>query len=90
MLMDLRALEGGSLQAHDEFAAALGEPGEGLSPETLAVIESNLRLIDTAISEARAALAADPYNTHLARRLAGGYQERIALLRQATWLTVRS
>jgi len=52
-----------------ELEQALLEGREELQPETLEVIEANLRIIDQAIHEAREALAADPASQGAARSL---------------------
>jgi hypothetical protein len=60
------------------------EQGRGrLSPETVRVLERNLKTIDTAISEARSALAADPGNVYLNDHLARTMRKKLDLLRQA-------
>ena len=60
------------------------EQGRGrLSPETVAVLERNLKTIDAAISEARSALAADPGNVYLNDHLARTMRKKLDLLRQA-------
>jgi anti-sigma factor RsiW len=51
-----------------------------LSPETVAVVEENLRIIDTAIGEIRDALAADPTSVDLPLLLSGVYRSRVELL----------
>jgi hypothetical protein len=59
------------------------DPGQ-LDPSTRAVVERNLAIIDLAIREAEAALAADPGNTPLEQMLVARYEQRLALLRRAT------
>lgn len=76
------------MQAQDEYVVALRAHGDRLPPEVIALIDSNLRLVDGAISATRAALAEDPDNVQLARRLAESYRGRIHLLRQAIRSTV--
>ena len=53
-------MERGYLKTVDELTAALNESRGKLAPETVRVVERNLKIIDDAISEARAALARDP------------------------------
>ncbi len=69
-----------------ELESALVEGRERLQPETLEVIESNLRIIDRAIREAREALAADPASQGAARSLNGMLETRAQVLRQVTLL----
>jgi hypothetical protein len=60
---------------------------ETLDPRTVVVIERNLRLIDEAIRQARAALDADPANTYLNSHLADARRRKLDLLRRATSLS---
>lgn len=53
---------------------------DDLSPETLAVLERNLRVIDEAIGELRTALAADPGNPGLTHLLLASHRREIDLL----------
>jgi anti-sigma factor RsiW len=57
-------------------------PG-AIAPATRAAVERNLAIIDRAIGEAEAALAADPGNTPLEQMLVARYEQRLALLRHA-------
>lgn len=57
-----------------------------LSPHTVAVIEENLRIIDAAIAEARAALAADPGNPDVPLMLSTVYRKKVELLERAVTL----
>ena len=62
-----------------------GRRGE-LDAATIAVLESNLALIDRAIAESRAALAADPASQFLAAQFARAYTSKLTLLRDAATL----
>ena len=62
------------------FAAERGR----LRPETVAVLERNLAVIDVAIGESRAALARDPANAELRRFFAAASRQKVELLR---WVT---
>lgn len=73
-------------RAADELRAAVHARRGELDPETLAVVEENLRIIDAAVAETRAALDADPTNGRLRRSLVAVGEQRIALLRQALTL----
>jgi hypothetical protein len=55
-----------------------------LSPTTRAVVERNLSIVDAAIHEAEAALAADPGSQALEQMLVARYQQRLDLLKRAT------
>jgi len=57
-----------------------------LQPETVAIVERNLRVIDEAIAEARTALAKDPANRALSDRLLGVHAMKLDLLQRAAKL----
>ena len=57
-----------------------------LDPETVAILEENMRAIDAAITEARSALARDPGNLYLNQHLENTMKKKIQLLRTATAL----
>ena len=67
-----------------ELTAALGGRRHVLSAETIHVVEANLAIIDEAIRTSRKALEADPGNQNLIRTVTSMYEEKIALLQQAT------
>lgn len=71
-------------QSIAELHAILATMNDALLPETVAAIEENLRIIDTAIEEARAALAADPASDYLRRRISIHRQTKLDVLRAAT------
>ncbi len=60
----------------------------GLDPKTVAVLETNLAVIDAAIAESRAALDADPASQFLAAQFARAYTSKLTLLRDAATLPV--
>lgn len=57
-----------------------------MAPQTVATLEANLRIIDQAIRESRAALAADPNSPELTQMLTGAYDAKLDALRQAVSL----
>jgi hypothetical protein len=61
-----------------------------LAPETIATLERNLAIIDAAIADSRAALAADPSNLDLELLLRAGYEQKVALLERVTQLARES
>lgn len=80
--------------ADAQYDAAVGdlerilrEESQRLDPQTIMVIERNLRAIDEAIREARAALDADPANTYLNSHLADARRRKLELLRRAAGLS---
>jgi hypothetical protein len=64
----------------------LRDERDRLDPRTVLVIERNLKAIDTAIQEARAALTDDPANAYLNSHLADARRRKLDLLRHATTL----
>lgn len=58
-----------------------------LDSTTVRMLERNLATIDTAIAQARRALAADPGSAYLNHHLADTMRRKLELLRQATALT---
>ena len=64
----------------------LGERRAELDAQTVEVLERNLAVIDAAIAESRAALAADPASQFLAQRFARAYTSKLTLLRGAAQL----
>lgn len=59
-----------------------------LDPQTVSVLEENLALIDRAIAESRAALAADPASQFLAAQFTRAYSSKLTLLRDAATLPI--
>ena len=68
----------------------LDERRDSLAPSTVATVERSLRVADSAIAEARAALAHDPANRALVALFASNYERKIDLLRRATELAPRT
>lgn len=81
-----RAAEEEYLRATGELLDALDASRSEIRPATLELIERNLRIIDRAIQESRAALAADPANQDVVRLLSASYEKKIDLLRYANRL----
>ena len=69
-----------------ELQAALeaGRRSGRLDSATIRIVEHNLSVIDTAIVQARRALAADPGSAYLNHHLADTMRRKLELLRQAT------
>ncbi len=64
----------------DDLMASLDAQRDELAPETIEIVETNLRLIDEAITEARAALERDPANRKLVGKLTDMYRTRVNFL----------
>jgi hypothetical protein len=73
--------------ATEDLERLLAERRDRLAPATVAVLEHNLALIDAAIAESRAALAADPANADLRALLWGAHRQKLELLERAMRLT---
>lgn len=58
------------------------ERGE-LAPQTIAILERNLVIIDRAIAESRAALLEDPVNRQLGQMILSAYEQKLQLLQRA-------
>jgi anti-sigma-K factor RskA len=64
----------------------LGQHRDKLAPQTVATLEANLKVIDRAIQESRAALAADPNSRELATMLSQSYDAKLDVLQRAVSL----
>lgn len=64
--------------------------GEALDPTTKAIIENSMRIIDSALVEARAALARDPASRFLTDQVDQTLQKKMELLRTVTLLAART
>lgn len=85
----LASLNASVTQMDREIAALqaiVAERRGELDPRTLAVLESNLQVIDAAIRESREALAADPSSQFLASQFTRAYSSKLTLLRDAATL----
>lgn len=63
---------------------------ESLDPKTVAIIEQNLKIIDKAIIESRAALAKDPRSPLLSNQLDNVLGSKVELLRTVAFLPTQS
>jgi hypothetical protein len=61
----------------------LASARSGLDSATVAVLERNMRTIQTAIDDSRRALAADPGNAFLAEHLERMYRRKLVYLQEA-------
>jgi anti-sigma factor RsiW len=86
----LRAVDDSYAGVLDELTTTLRAQRASLAPTTVATLERTLRIIDEAIAEARAALAADPGNGALLDVLSGNYEQKVQLLRRASELAART
>ncbi|HEU0012280.1 MAG TPA: zf-HC2 domain-containing protein [Longimicrobium sp.] len=79
--------------AEREYRTAIGQmetllatQRDKLAPQTVATLEANLRVIDQAIRESRAALEQDPNSPELARMLSEAYDAKLDVLERAVRL----
>jgi anti-sigma-K factor RskA len=89
VLPGLRVVEHEYARATEELLALMEQNRDRLSPETMQVVEKNLRIIDRAIEETRAALDQDPGNPRLGHFLTAMYQQKVEVLRRAARVSVR-
>jgi hypothetical protein len=75
-------------RAITDLEAALDAGRSRLDPDTIRILEANLRAIDVAIDQSRKALSQDPGNTHLANYFASARNRKLTLLRRASALTM--
>ena len=73
--------------ATEELMDALEARRPTLAPETRAVVDRNLAVIDGAIGEIRAALRKDPGNAELGRRLDSVHRRKIEVLQRVVRLS---
>ena len=81
------AVDGNYLATVRELRGTLDAQRATLAPSTVRVVERSLAVIDTAIAEARAALAADPASVTLVDILTAQYERKVDLLQRATQLS---
>jgi len=70
-------------RATRELGLIFAAERERLRPETVALLERNLAIIDAAIAESRAALARDPASVELRGLFAAAARQKVELLRWA-------
>lgn len=80
---DVEAAEADFDRATRNLLEVMRRRRSDLPPEALVAIEANLRIVDQAITEARAALGRDPSNVRLGRIVTATYQKKLDLLRSA-------
>ena len=78
----LDVVEANYLRARDALWLQAVENRDALPPGTLKVVERNLEILERAISDLRKALALDPGNPNLERRLLDNHQRSIDMLRR--------
>jgi anti-sigma factor RsiW len=76
-------------QATEKLLTLLDERRDSLSPETLAIVDENRRIIDQAIQEITDALEKEPGSPRLNGLLLAAYKKDLDLLRQAAQLPVQ-
>lgn len=89
-MVELRRAEADYVRTVEELEAVLAERRGALAPETVTVLEENLRIIDAAIRDASAALARDPASAELPNVLASTYQAKIDVLERTLRLSAQT
>ena len=74
-------------RATAQLLAALASRRDALPAETAQALDANLRAIDQALVDVRAAVRADPTNPHLNHLLASTHQRKVETLRRVVKLT---
>jgi anti-sigma factor RsiW len=74
------------LAARQQLLAAVAARRASLSPQTIEVVEKNLRIIESAVNEMQTALSREPDNPALPRLLVVAYQQEIDLLQRTATL----
>lgn len=69
-----------------ELERVLASRGSNLAPATVKTLETNLRIIDEAIRQSRAALEKDPNSRELTDMLADAYGQKLKVLQHAVEL----
>ena len=73
-------------RATADLMAAIDAQKETLAPETRAVLDANLKTIDDALAQVRAALVKDPGNSQLAHLLTSTHQKKVDTLKRVVRL----
>jgi hypothetical protein len=73
-------------RATADLMAAIEAQKESLSPETRTVLDANLKTIDDALAQVRAALIKDPANSQLAHLLTSTHQKKVDALKRVVRL----
>ncbi len=87
---EFREAEAEYVRTADDLEAVLATSRDALAPETVEVVEDNLRIIDAAIRDAREALARDPANAELSTVLAAAYRDKIDVLERTLRLSAQT
>ena len=81
----------GYTQEVAQLEALIADHRDELAPNTVRILEKNLAIIDRAIEESSAALAADPGNEYLLEHLGRAFERKVDYLRNASdisgWVT---
>jgi hypothetical protein len=83
----VRAVDLNYIETVSHLREALEGQRGALAPSTVRTVDRALAVIDSAITEARAALASDPANSALVDILSAHYERKVELLQRATELS---
>ena len=87
MTAEQTVLEQKYTTAIDELQNLIDAQRASLPPSTLRLLEENMRLIDAAIRDSRAALQQNPENELINESLWSAYEQKLELVRRATNIT---
>ena len=87
---DIETSERQYIETAAALRATLDEERSNLTPETIAIVERSLTVIEGAIGEAREALVRDPANRELRDLWSRNHQQKLDLLRRAAALVQKS
>ena len=85
---DLQAVVVAYTRVIDDLYGVLKQRRHTFTPETARIIDENLRIIDEAIWTLNGALAANPGDRQLIRRVSAMYEQKVGLLQKAASLPV--
>lgn len=85
---EFAAVESQYVRATDDLVKLLKRERSRLSPEAARALEQNMRAIDKAITETRAALHVQPEDAALRSLVRDSYERKLDLLRSAAQLTL--
>jgi hypothetical protein len=83
---ELDSVRGSFTKARQELVSLIDARRSALTPDTIKVVDENLRVIDTAVERIETALKLDPGNRELTTLLVATYRQEVDLLRRVNQL----
>jgi hypothetical protein len=84
---ELAAVDAALKQARTQLDHVLQQQRGSLSPDTVRIVERNLRVMEDATREIRVALSRDPGSSSLRQMLVASHRRQLAMLQQVTRMT---